>query len=237
LKLLISTINEQEAQEAIVGGADIIDVKNPFEGPLGASFPWVIKKIKESVAKPVLVSCTIGEMPKKPCSMALAAFGAASLGVDYVKVGLADLPTLNEAVLLLESITKAVKDCNPKIKVVAAGYADNENSGSLAPLLIPKAVFKAKADVAMIDTYQKDGKTLLDHLTEAELKKFVQSTHKFGLQAALAGSLTKEQVPKIYALNTDIVGLRGAACSNNNRLTGQVIKAKVLELSNLLKMA
>ena len=44
-------MNEKEALEAIAGGADIIDVKNPQEGALGANYPWVIKKIKEVNAK------------------------------------------------------------------------------------------------------------------------------------------------------------------------------------------
>ncbi len=44
-------MNEKEAQEAIAGGADIIDVKNPTEGALGANYPWVIKRIKEITPK------------------------------------------------------------------------------------------------------------------------------------------------------------------------------------------
>ena len=39
LKLLISPMNEKEASEAIAGGADIIDVKNPKEGRVGCKFP------------------------------------------------------------------------------------------------------------------------------------------------------------------------------------------------------
>ncbi|MCJ7714056.1 hypothetical protein MUO66_06325, partial [Candidatus Bathyarchaeota archaeon] len=42
MKLLLSPKNKKEAIETIVGGADIIDVKNPTEGPLGANFPWII---------------------------------------------------------------------------------------------------------------------------------------------------------------------------------------------------
>ena len=42
--LLISPINTKEAFEAIEGGADIVDVKNPSEGSLGANFPWVIRR-------------------------------------------------------------------------------------------------------------------------------------------------------------------------------------------------
>ncbi len=80
MKLLISPMNEKEASEAIAGGADIIDVKNPQEGPLGANFPWVIKRIREITPKNIQVSCTIGEVPNLPGSISLAALGAASLG-------------------------------------------------------------------------------------------------------------------------------------------------------------
>ena len=36
--LLISPINREEALESIEGGSDIVDVKNPKEGSLGANF-------------------------------------------------------------------------------------------------------------------------------------------------------------------------------------------------------
>jgi uncharacterized protein (UPF0264 family) len=39
-------MDQQEAKAAIAGGADIIDAKNPKEGPLGANFPWIIKSIR-----------------------------------------------------------------------------------------------------------------------------------------------------------------------------------------------
>ena len=44
--LLISPINTDEARESIEGGADIVDVKNPKEGSLGANFPWVIETLE-----------------------------------------------------------------------------------------------------------------------------------------------------------------------------------------------
>lgn len=54
--LLISPINREEALESIEGGADIVDVKNPKEGSLGANFPWVIKEIRELTPEDKLVS-------------------------------------------------------------------------------------------------------------------------------------------------------------------------------------
>ena len=235
LKLLISPMDENEASQAIAGGADIIDVKNPQEGALGANYPWIIKQIKEMTPKNIEVSCTLGEVPNLPGSISLAALGAASLGVDYIKVGLYGLKTPKEAIFLLQNVSRAAKECNPKIKVAVAGYADAERIGAITPSLIPEIAHKSQADVAMIDTSIKDGKNLFDYLTVDQLKKFVNSAHDFGLKAALAGSLRKQDLPIIYSLGTDIVGLRGAACTNSNRVTGQVTKKLVQDLVAIVR--
>ena len=223
-------MNEKEASEAIAGGADIIDVKNPNEGALGANYPWVIKRIREITPKNIEVSCTLGEVPNLPGSISLAALGAASLGVDYIKVGLYGLKTPQETIFLLQNVNKAAKECNPKIKVVATGYADAGRIAAIDPLLIPEIAHKAQADVAMIDTSVKDGKNLFDYLTQEQLKKFINSTHNFGLEAALAGSLRKQDLPVVYGLGADVAGLRGAACTNSNRVTGQITRKLVSEL-------
>ena len=237
MKLLISPTNEKEALEAIAGGADIIDVKNPKEGALGANFPWVIKQIKEVTPKKIEVSCTLGEVGNFPGSVSLAALGAASLGVDYIKVGLYGIKTPEEAVFLLQNVSRAAKECNPKIKIAVAGYADAEKIGTINPLLIPEIAQNAKIDVAMIDTSVKDGKNLFDHLSLRELKKFVDSAHGFGLEAALAGSLRKQDLTFVYGLGADIAGLRGAACTNSNRFSGQITRKLVIELVEVVKQA
>ena len=237
MKLLISPTNEEEASEAIAGGADIIDVKNPQEGALGANFPWVIRRIREITPKHIQVSCTLGEIPNLPGSISLAALGAASLGVDYIKVGLYGLKTPEEAIYLLQNVSKAAKECNPKIKVVAAGYADAERIGAIDPLLTPEIAFKAQVDVAMIDTAVKDGKSIFTFLTVKQLEKFVDSAHNLGLEAALAGSLRKQDLPVVYALGADIAGLRGAACKKNDRVKGQITRKLVHELVETVKQA
>lgn len=230
-------MNEKEASEAIAGGADIIDVKNPKEGALGANFPWIIKRIREITPKNIEVSCTLGEVPNLPGSISLAALGAASLGVNYVKVGLYGFKTFEEALNLMQSVTKAVKEYNPKIKVVATGYADADRAGSIDPLLIPKIAHEAQADVAMIDTAVKDGKNIFTFLTIEQLKKFVNLAHDYGLEAALAGSLRKQDLPIIYNLGADVAGLRGAACTNSDRVHGQMTRELVLELVETVKQA
>ncbi|MGA2387250.1 MAG: (5-formylfuran-3-yl)methyl phosphate synthase [Candidatus Bathyarchaeia archaeon] len=237
MKVLISTVNEKETSEAIAGGADIIDVKNPNEGALGANYPWVIKRIREMTPKGLEVSCTLGEVPNLPGSISLAALGAASLGVDYVKVGLYGFKTEEEAVFLLENVNKAAKACNPKIKVAATGYADAEKIGALNPMLTPDIAFKAKVELAMVDTSLKDGKNLFDYLSKQQLEDFVAKAHGHGLHAALAGSLRKQDLPVIYSLGADVAGLRGAACTMGDRVKGQVSRKLVRELAETVKQA
>jgi len=237
LKLLISPMNEAEALEAIAGGVDILDVKNPREGALGANFPWVIKRIREMTPRTIQVSCALGDAPNLPGSISLAAFGAASLGVDYIKVGLHGFKTPKEALFLLQNVNKAAKECNPKIKVAAAGYADAEKIGSIDPMMVPEIAFKAQVDLAMVDTAVKDGRNLFDYLSAAQLEKFVSSSHKLGLEAALAGSLRKQDLPVVYSMGADIAGLRGAACTNNDRSNGQITRKRVRELVETVKQA
>jgi uncharacterized protein (UPF0264 family) len=237
VKLLISPQTAQEAVEAIAGGADIIDVKNTKEGPLGANFPWVIKEIKQFLPAGVALSCTLGEAPGLLGSMSLAAYGGASLGVNYVKAGLSGVKTLPEAVALLECIVRAAKMYNPHVKVVAAGYGDYERAQSIESALVVEAAFLAKADLAMLDTAVKDGKNLFDFQTTQQLKAFVDSAHQRGLGAALAGSLRAQDLPVVCSLGADFAGLRGAACSNSNRDTGHIARERVSELVAIIRQA
>jgi uncharacterized protein (UPF0264 family) len=237
LKLLISPKNEKEALEAIAGGADIIDVKNPEEGPLGANFPWVIKRIRQITPVDIEVSCTLGEAPNLPGSMALAALGAATTGVNYIKAGLYGLKTVEEAVHLMRSVTKAAQEYNPSIKVVVSGYADASRISTVDPLAVPEIAYEAQADIAMLDTAIKDGKSLFTFLTKPQLQRFVDAAHSYGLKAALAGSLQKEDLPVVCALGVDVVGLRGAACTLSDRVNGQITREKVHDIVEVVKRA
>jgi len=235
LKLLISPKNKTEAIEAIRGGADIIDVKNPSEGSLGANFPWVIKEVLDIVPKNVETSCTIGEMSKLPGSMSLAARGAASIGVNYIKARLSGLRKPEEAINLMAKVVRAVKDFNSDIKVVITGYADAEKIDSINPLLVPIIAANVSADVAMIDTAIKNGKSLFDFMSKEQISNFIDTSHKLRLKTALAGSIRIADLSKIQELKADILGIRGAACTGRDRLYGQITRKKVQEIVNSLK--
>jgi (5-formylfuran-3-yl)methyl phosphate synthase len=237
LKLLVSPIDEKEALEAVAGGADIIDVKNPKEGALGAGFPWIIKRIREVTPKRLEVSCTLGDLPNLPGSVALAALGAASTGVNYIKASLHGIKTPAEAVYLIENVVKAAKTYNSSIMVAATGFADAKRIGSVNPLLIPQIAHQAGADIAMLDTAVKDGQNLLNFLKQELLKAFVDEAHSYDLKAALAGSLKKENLPALCGLSVDIIGVRGAACTGGDRVNGRITKEKVAELVQIVHKA
>ena len=234
MKLLISPKDEIEAMEAVLGGTDIIDIKNPKEGSLGANFPWVIKKIKEIAAlKNLEVSAAIGDL-NLPGTASLAALGAASCGVDYVKVGL-KVDSEEKAAELAKAVVLAVKNYNPGIKVVVAGYADFPENDLADCMKIPGIGMVSGADFVMLDTLAKNkNKNLFDYLSIDELEKFTCDAHNFGLSVALGGSLNREHIKPLYKIGVDVIGIRGAACELNDR-NGMIKKEKVRELKDIIK--
>ncbi len=232
--LLISPINTEEALEAIEGGADIVDVKNPKEGSLGASFPWIIKGVREMTPKDMLVSATLGDVPYKPGTVSLAAMGALVSGADYIKVGLYGTSNYYEALEVMENVVRTVRENSSDAVVVASGYADAHRVGAISPMEIPKVAAEAGADLAMVDTAVKDGKTLFDFMDMDDLQKFVNEIHDYGLKSALAGSVKKDQLKPLYDINCDVVGVRGAACLGGDRNTGKIHRSAVAELKEMI---
>jgi (5-formylfuran-3-yl)methyl phosphate synthase len=217
MKVLISPVDKEEAIIASNGGADIVDVKNPKEGSLGANFPWIIKEIKEAVNGRQPISATIGDFNFKPGTASLAAFGAAVAGADYIKVGLYDIQTREQALELLTKITRAVKDYDATKKIVASGYSDYERINSISPLLLPEVAAEAGVDVVMVDTAIKDGKSTFEFMDEKKLKKFTDLAHEHGLENAIAGSLRFEDLPTLERIGPDIIGVRGMVCGGDRR--------------------
>ena len=233
--LLISPINSEEALEAIEGGADIIDVKNPKEGSLGANFPWVIKNIREITPNGMYVSATLGDVPYKPGTVSLAAAGAVVSGADYIKVGLYGTKSYDEALEVMENVVKSVKEFDDNALVVASGYADAHRVGAIDPIKIPRVAAESGADLAMVDTAVKDGKTLFDFMDKDKLIEFNKNIHEYGLKSALAGSIKKEQLRLLYDIGCDVVGIRGAACTGGDRNKGTINRTAVMELKDMIE--
>jgi uncharacterized protein (UPF0264 family) len=224
LKLLVSVVDAGEARAAAAAGADIVDVKNPAEGSLGAPSPAVIAEVRAAVPAELPVSAAIGDMPNLPGTAALAALGAVRSGATFVKVGLWGVSTESEAVALL----RTVREGAPGALLVAGAYADARRvtHAPLAPELLPRVAHAAGVGVCLLDTAVKDGRGLLEWLSPDALVSLVDEAHAAGLQVALAGALRGEDLPVILATGADIAGVRSAACGDGRR-SGPLEPARV----------
>jgi len=212
MKLLVSVVDADEARAAAAAGADIVDVKNPAEGSLGAPAPDVIERVRAAVGPEIPVSVAIGDMPNLPGTAALAALGAARSGATFVKVGLWGSATVPDAVALLRAVRLAAADA----VVVAGAYADARRVAPepLAPELLPSVASMAGVKWCLLDTAVKDGRGLFDWISP---DAFVANAHDLGLQVALAGALRAEDLPAARASGADVAGVRSAACVDGVR--------------------
>lgn len=220
MKVLISPISLEEARIVVRGGCDIVDIKNVKEGSLGAQGPWVTKAIcDEFKDEPVLCSAALGDLPNIPGTIALASFGAAHCGADYLKAGLYGAKNYDDALAMMSASVKAINMVRDDVIKVACGYADFAKFGGVSALDVVKAAKDSGSDVAMLDTKIKDGSTLFDNMSVQELKDFVNLAKELGLGTALAGSVRKEHMDMVFDIDCDIIGVRGAVCEGNDRTT------------------
>ena len=232
MELLVSAINLDEAKEALTGGADILDIKNPREGSLGANFSWVIKQISTYVNKSKVISTTVGDVDYKPGTVSLAALGCAVSGSDYVKVGLYGTKDYSQAKEVMDAVVRTINDYDESITVVACGYADYYNVDSVSSADVIKVARDSNCDIAMLDTYNKDGRTLTDYTTRSDLEDFVEQSHSYGLKVALAGSVNQSHVQLLNDIGCDIMGVRGCVCSGGDRNTGHIDSSLVKKLKD-----
>jgi len=214
MQLLVSPSSIDEARHSVA--ADIIDVKKPSEGSLGANFPWVIREVKAFAGKPV--SAAIGDFDYKPGGAALAAYGAACAGADYIKIGLMFYGK-EQAREVICAVVKSVKDEFPEKCVVIAAYSDYQRIGSISPFDMAPIAAGEGADYAMVDTGIKDRQSTFAFMNEDALRLFTVKNTKLGLKTALAGAFKFEDIDALKRINPDIIGVRGMVCGGDRNAT------------------
>ena len=148
MQVLISPVNLDEAKAVYEGGADIIDIKNVNEGSLGAQFPWVVREIVDFFeGTGIVCSATLGDLPFKPGTAALAAHGVAHCGVGYLKAGMYGVKTEDECFQMMEGIARGVRSMTllcpiqrlgqDETAAVYAGYNHRFSTPALQILELP----------------------------------------------------------------------------------------------------
>jgi (5-formylfuran-3-yl)methyl phosphate synthase len=203
---LASVVSAAEADIALAGGADILDLKDPSTGALGALPSDTIADAVAHVAKRRIVSATAGDLPMEPGVVRDAVQRLAALGVDIVKVGLFSGGNVDACIQSLREETA----CGTRL--VAVMFADRAPDYSLIPR-IRDAGFAG----VMLDTAGKSSGGLRTHLPQDMLASFVRLVSGSGLMSGLAGSLRLEDVGPLAALGPDYLGFRGGICSDGRQ--------------------
>ena len=112
----------------------------------------------------------------------------------------------------MDAVRRAVRMVSDDSDVVAAGYADYRRFDGLTPRDLVRAAKDAQCDLVMVDTAMKDGKNLFDNMSMDEIREFIAQGREAGMRVALAGSLKLEHAEKLFDLDPDIIGVRGAVC-------------------------
>lgn len=200
--MLASVTTANEAELVLETGADIIDLKDPAAGALGALPAATIREIVAAVAARRPVSATVGDLPMQAEIVSAAVAATAGLGVDIVKVGLfADGDR--------EGCLKALGAHAARgIRLVAVMFADQRPDLALVERARDLGLYGV-----MLDTADKRGGGLRRHLDNLQLAEFVRRARAARLICGLAGSLQLADIPALLPLKPDYLGFRGALCS------------------------
>lgn len=230
MKLLVSVVSAEEARRAMAGGADIVDVKDPAEGALGAPSPRVLVEVVRTVATAAPVSVALGDLPALPHTAALAARGAALSGAGYVKIGLRNVRELDDAAAMMSAVADAV---DGQAAAIAVAYADADalDPPALAPSWLPELARRTGIAGALVDTFVKDGRGLYGWLSDSDVADLVARTRRVGATFAVAGQLRRGQLCRVAA---DVVGVRSAVCRGGDRMSeldAELVAAAVAEVN------
>ncbi len=226
--LLASIASLGEIEIAIAGGADIVDLKDPAKGALGA---WAIPRIVEATS--VLrgrrqISATVGDLPMEPKTLAAAVRAVSGAGVDIVKIGMFE-GERRECIAALAGAAAA------GTRLAAVLFADREPDFALLPVLRNAGFF-----AVMLDTADKSGGALRDHMNDHTIALFATAARSLGLRVGLAGSLMPGDIAPLMRVSPEFLGFRRALCGAKGRtgaIDAQAVAALRAELDAQIRQS
>lgn len=204
--MLASVNSLAEALLVEAAAVDIIDLKQPARGALGALDIAVVAEIVRHLQPASCVSATIGDLPMQPELILPAVQAMAATGVNYVKIGFFPGGDWQACIDGLQVFAAQ------GVALVAVLFADTHPD-----MAIIDALYKAGFRGAMLDTADKQLGSLTQLMALDELQTFVDRVASLGLLSGLAGSLRADDVARLLPLGADYLGFRGALCRQHSR--------------------
>jgi (5-formylfuran-3-yl)methyl phosphate synthase len=220
-QMLASVTSAEEALLALQLGADIIDLKNPSDGALGALPLETIREIVDAIDGRGIVSATIGDPSDDMSLVEQKVIATAATGVDIVKIGIA---TSRFQLASWQGVAwQPISTC-----LVAVLFADQQPDFDLVDIVGEQGFHGV-----MLDTAEKSSGGLRSHLSKMQIEAFVQKAHQRNLACGLAGSLRDSDIAPLLRANPDYLGFRGALCDGRARTASidavafQAIRARI----------
>lgn len=234
-RLLVSVKDEQEAAIALRAGVDIIDLKDPANGALGALDLALSAKIIHQTQrhnklnigvkhdyKPVLTSATVGEHHTQLSSLMASILDRVTISVDMIKIAVSTLEGLENWQQQFDA--REIIAQTPRIKLIAVFFADTKIDLSLLETLSNMGFYGA-----MLDTSQKQN-SLLDICSKQTLQMFTHLCQINALKSGLAGSLKPQHIASLGDIFPSYIGFRGGVCEagarNNSLLEDKIVIVK-----------
>ena len=220
-KMLASVNSVEDALLVLNAEVDIIDLKQPASGALGALDTDLVRQIVTEIAGRCPVSATVGDLPMQPDLVFNAVKAMADTGVDYVKIGffpngewLATVEKLVELTVQHNLIAVLFADTQPDFAIIAA---------------LKRAGFKG----VMLDTMNKQRGSLTQVMSSDKIREFVTLSKNQDLLCGLAGSLKQQDIASLLVLQADYLGFRGALCEQQQR-TGQINLGAIIQIKHVI---
>ena len=202
--MLASVANAAEAEIVLQFGADIVDLKDPAHGALGAVALDEAGAAIRLIGRRSRISATLGDPPYSVEALVSRARALIDAGVNDLKLAV-DTP-------MLAVLGAALKTLAGDVALIGMMFADRAPDFDALPTLAALG-FKG----AMLDTADKQSGRLLTHLDVARLEDFCGRCRALGLVSGLAGSLEAPDVPRLLLTAPDVLGFRGALCRAHDR--------------------
>ena len=238
-RFLASVRSLDEALLAAELGTDIIDLKEPSQGALGAVAAAeqrrVVAALRALGPRRPPISATIGDLPFDPAAIAGAIRRTAANGVDVVKFGIyADGSDARRGLRELDRLL----DAEPQPATLVALLLVDRLADAAEALTLARAALRVTGvGGVMLDTAGKGAAApaLPEVLAIGELARFVAAVQGEGGFAGLAGSLRVQHIAPLAATGADILGFRGALCQGAR--DASLARAAVVDVRDRLRAA
>ena len=223
--LLVSVRSSAEAVSASVGGAQVIDIKEPSRGSLGPADSNVWREVCSQIGDSHPVSAALGELLTDRPADRLADLSS----IGMVKIGLAGCHGVDDWLVRWQGVLGRLPSA---VAAVAVAYADHTRAASPEPHEILKCAAELGCSTLLIDTFDKSLGGLFDIMSDRQIARLVQAARSRSLRVVLAGSLDYTAIEKALTYEPDLIAVRGAACEGSR--TGTIDRSRVRKLAELI---